>query len=128
MCHKYWINLTRACSLHSGTCPTPTSTSWDYRKPESFNIQGDKGFFFIGFRVLIKAPVGTTPETGVFMSVSIGVCRQILVKTAEKMSNEEIEGLRDSFVVLSDLAIDSYLAKRKSKLNEEVYENGISKH
>lgn len=40
-------------------------------------------------------------------------CRKILGKIAETMTDQEIENLRDTFIVLSDLAIDSYLAKRK---------------
>lgn len=45
--------------------------------------------------------------------LAIAKCRKILGKVAEKMTDSEIEGLRNTFVVLSDLAIDSYLAKRK---------------
>lgn len=56
----------------------------------------------------------------------IAECRRILGKIAEKMTDPEIESLRDTFIVLSDLAIDSYLAKRKCKSNEQKYGNGIS--
>ena len=48
------------------------------------------------------------PVTG----IPIEQCRKILGKAAEKMTDMEIESLRDVFVVLSDLAIDSYLFKR----------------
>ncbi len=56
------------------------------------------------------------------MELTIAECRKILSKTAEKMSDPEIESLRNTFIVLSDLAIDSYLAKRKSISNENQYE------
>ncbi len=49
-------------------------------------------------------------------------CRKILGGAAEKMTDPEIESLRDTFIVLSDLAIDSYLEKRKCRLNENQYE------
>ncbi|KKQ89240.1 MAG: hypothetical protein UT12_C0019G0009 [Candidatus Curtissbacteria bacterium GW2011_GWC2_38_9] len=48
------------------------------------------------------------PVTG----IPIEECRKILGKAAEKMTDMEIESLRDVFIVLSDLAIDSYLTKR----------------
>ncbi len=59
--------------------------------------------------------------------MSIGECKRILGRVAEKMTDPEIESLRDTFIVLSDLVIDSYLTKRKSILNEQKYGNGISK-
>lgn len=59
--------------------------------------------------------------------LTITQCRKILGKVAQKMNDSEIEQLRDTFIVLSDLAIDSYLVKRNSKLNEEVYGNNISR-
>ena len=46
------------------------------------------------------------------MSLSIEQCREILGKTAEKMTNSEVEELRNVFIALSDLAIDSYLTKK----------------
>ncbi len=54
--------------------------------------------------------------------LSVTHCRKVLGKCAEKMTNSEIERLKDMFVVLSDLAIDSYLAKRKCILDENQYE------
>lgn len=45
--------------------------------------------------------------------LSILECRKILGKFAEKMTDSEIEELKNTFVTISDLAIDSYLAKRK---------------
>ena len=51
----------------------------------------------------------------------ISRCRHILNYSASEMSDAEIEELRDMFVVLSDLAIDSYLEKR-NKVNGDVYE------
>lgn len=59
--------------------------------------------------------------------ITIARCKKILGKFAEKMTDSKIEQLRDTFVVLSDLAIDSYLVRRGSKLNEEVYGNNISR-
>jgi ABC-type transporter MlaC component len=51
--------------------------------------------------------------------------RKILGKVAEKMTDSQIEELINIFIAFSDLAIDSYL--QRLKLNEQKYENGISK-
>ncbi len=45
--------------------------------------------------------------------LTVSQCKKILGKVAQKMNDSEIEQLRDTFVVLSDLAIDSYLEKKK---------------
>lgn len=58
---------------------------------------------------------------------TISYCKKILGEVSKNMADSEIESLRDTFVVLSDLAIDSYLAKRKWKSDEQKYENRISK-
>lgn len=55
--------------------------------------------------------------------LNVTQCRKIIGRTAEKMTDSEIEQLRDLFIVLSDLAIDSYLEKRKSISNGNNYEN-----
>jgi len=47
------------------------------------------------------------------MELTINQCREILEKSAETMTDLEIEELRNAFIVISDLAIDSYLAKIK---------------
>lgn len=49
------------------------------------------------------------------MSIPINKCREILVKTSGAMTDTEIEQLRNAFVVLSDLAIDSYLERKSSQ-------------
>lgn len=54
--------------------------------------------------------------------LNVDQCRKIVGTAAEKMADLEIERLRDLFVVLSDLAIDSYLTKRKSISDENEYE------
>ncbi len=59
--------------------------------------------------------------------LTITYCRKILGEISKNMTDSEIETLRDTFIVLSDLAIDSYLAKRKCISNEQKYENRISK-
>jgi len=53
--------------------------------------------------------------------LTVAQCRKILGNAALKMTDEEIEQLRDTFIVLSDLVIDSYLEKRKGKVNENKY-------
>lgn len=53
------------------------------------------------------------------MSISLNKCKEILGKT--DLSDQEIEETRNMFVVLSDLAIDSYLEKR-NKVNGDYYE------
>lgn len=45
--------------------------------------------------------------------LSLTQCKEILGKIAEKMSDSEIEELRNIFIALSDLAIESCLAKIK---------------
>ena len=45
--------------------------------------------------------------------LSLTQCKEILGKIAEKMSDSEIEELRNIFIALSDLAIDSYIIKIK---------------
>lgn len=57
------------------------------------------------------------------MAISIDKCREILGKSGDGMSNEEIEHLQNIFVLLSDFAITSYLEKRKYKRDGERYEN-----
>ena len=57
------------------------------------------------------------------MSLSINLCKQILGKSKETLTDSQIEQVRNIFVVLSDLVIDSYLLKRESKLKEQKYEN-----
>lgn len=50
---------------------------------------------------------------------SLETCRKILGKTAQKMSDQEIEELRNTFIVISDLAIDSFLKKTRRETNHE---------
>jgi len=52
-------------------------------------------------------------------------CKRILGSVAEKMTDMEIEELRNIFIAIADLSIDSYLQKLRS--NEQKYGNGISK-
>ena len=59
--------------------------------------------------------------------LTITRCRKILGKAAEKMTDTEIEELRNVFIVISDIAIDSYLAKKKININQYKYEHAISK-
>lgn len=57
------------------------------------------------------------------MSLSINQCKQILGKSKETLTDSEIEQIRNIFVVLSDLAIDSYTFKRESESKKQKYEN-----
>ena len=50
------------------------------------------------------------------MTIPISKCRKILGKDAESMSNSEIEEISNTFVVISDLAIDSYLDKKRQNI------------
>lgn len=51
--------------------------------------------------------------------LTMSQCREILGKT--DLSDQKIEEIRDMFVVLSDLAIDSFLEKR-NRVNGDCYE------
>lgn len=53
--------------------------------------------------------------------LTISQCRKILGNSCSSMSDLEIEELRNNFMVLSDIAIDCYLAKR-NKLKVNAYE------
>lgn len=55
--------------------------------------------------------------------LSVYRCREILDKTTEGMTDLEIKELQNIFIVLSDLAIDTYLTKRKCISDENNYEN-----
>jgi transcription elongation factor Elf1 len=59
------------------------------------------------------------------MPISVKQAREILCKSAGDMHETQIRELVDIFTILSDFAIDSYLAKR-SKSNEKVYEKNVS--
>ena len=49
------------------------------------------------------------------MALSINQCKKILTKTSKVMTDVETEMIRNTFVVLADLAIDSFLAKRNNQ-------------
>ncbi len=46
----------------------------------------------------------------------LDICRKLLGNVAKSMTDAEIEDLRNIFIVIADLAIDSYLQKKKKKI------------
>lgn len=58
------------------------------------------------------------------MTTSIKKARQAIGETSDKYTDLQLGKIIDIFTVLSDLAIDSYIAKR-SKSNEKVYEKNV---
>lgn len=49
------------------------------------------------------------------MELTTKQCREILGTSKEEMTDAEIEEVKNAFIVFSDLAIDSYLARKAEK-------------
>jgi len=47
--------------------------------------------------------------------ISISKCRKLIGDKAEKMTNKEVEEVRDQFYKLADLAFDSWLENKKQE-------------
>lgn len=53
------------------------------------------------------------------MALSMDQCRKLLGKTGKKLTDDQIMELKNAAIVLSDLAIDDFLAKQKMKQEME---------
>lgn len=53
------------------------------------------------------------------MALSIEQCRKLLGDTGKKLTDEQIIELKNAAMVLADLAIDDYIAKRQMKKEME---------
>ena len=61
------------------------------------------------------------------MTISVQQCRKILGVAGDKLSDQEIEAIRDTFISFSDFVIDSEIEKLILRKNEHSYEKQISK-
>jgi len=61
------------------------------------------------------------------MTLSIQHCRRTLGDAGRKLTDQEIETLRDTFIALSDFVIDSEIEKLRLRKNENSYGKQISK-
>lgn len=59
--------------------------------------------------------------------LSIAHCRKILGDAGRKLTDQEIEKLRDTFIALSDFVIDGEIEKLRLRKNENSYERPTSK-
>lgn len=53
------------------------------------------------------------------MALTMEQCRKLLGNTGKKLTDEQIIELKNAAVVLADLSIDDYLAKRQMKKEME---------
>lgn len=54
---------------------------------------------------------------------TISHCRKILGVAGNRLSDQEVETIRDTFIAFSDYVIESEIEKLRLRKNENTYEN-----
>jgi len=54
---------------------------------------------------------------------TVPYCRKILGNAGNKLSDQQLETIRDTFIAFSDYVIDSEIEKLRLRKNEKTYEN-----